>query len=194
MALIQSSAAAGLLAGALSVPALELTKREHRSVALLGGLNVGLGVGLAMAYLPDQSKYGPSWQRVMLVDLAIGAGTLAGALIKIVSRCLEDTAAVCSFTAEKGVPLPPGKTQAEVDEQRARDKRLTARFALAGGALGLVAGWLLTENADRDRAPLPLENNPHASLFKLPLPTLLPVTSSDGATAFVPGLATQGRF
>jgi hypothetical protein len=189
VALIQSSAAVGMLAGALAVPALQLTKREHRSIALLGGLNLGLGVGLGMAYLPDQTKYGPSWQRVLLVDLAVGAGTMAGALIKIVSRCLEDTNAVCSFTAEKGMMLTPA-----LEKKRSQENRLTARFALAGGALGLVAGWLLTSNVDRDRDRQPLDSTPHAGLLKLPMPTLLPVTSSDGATSFVPGLASQGRF
>jgi hypothetical protein len=194
VALIQSSAAAGMLAGALAVPALELTNHEHRSIALLGGLNFGLGVGLALAYLPDQTKYGPSWQRVMLVDLAIGAGTLAGALIKVLGRCLEpESEAVCSFTAEKGVTITDEATQRKIEEKRARDNRLTARFALAGGALGLVAGWFLTANVDKYNTA-PLESTPQASLFHLPLPTLLPVTSADGAAAFVPGLATHGRF
>ena len=38
------------------------------------GLNVGLAAGLLGAYLPDQSHYGPSWRRVLLVDLGAGAG------------------------------------------------------------------------------------------------------------------------
>jgi hypothetical protein len=191
VALIQSSAAAGLLAGALTVPALELDNREKRSASLLGGLNLGLGVGLALAYLPDQNTYGPTWQRVMLVDLAIGAGTIAGALIKIVGRCLE-SGGVCSFTEE----IPSNLTDQQAMDKRKerdRDNRLTARFALAGGALGLVAGWFLTSSVDRYNTA-PLESTPQSVSFQLPTPTLLPVTSSDGGTAFVPGLASQGRF
>ena len=42
------------------------------------GLNVGLAAGLLGAYLPDQSRYGPSWKRVLLIDLGAGAGALAG--------------------------------------------------------------------------------------------------------------------
>ncbi len=180
-AVIQSGAAAGMLAGALAVPALGLGDTERTPLVVLGGLNLGLGAGLALAYLPDQKEYGPTWQRVMLVDLAMGAGTVAGALLKIVGRCLQDTSGVpCSFQAEGGAG----------DKVAERERRLTARFALLGGSLGLVAGWLLTRSYDRNNVS-PIESAPVA---QLPVPTLLPVTSLKGGTDLVPGLATQGRF
>ena len=43
------------------------------------GLNVGLAAGLLGAYLPDQSRLRPELERVVLVDLAAGAGVIAGA-------------------------------------------------------------------------------------------------------------------
>jgi hypothetical protein len=53
---------------------------------MLAGLNVGLAAGLAMAYLPDQSVYGPSWQRVIIVDMAGLAGALFATTIEICSE------------------------------------------------------------------------------------------------------------
>ena len=50
---------------------------------MLAGINAGLATGLALAYLPDQRAYGPSWQRVMLIDLAAVAGGFTGALIQM---------------------------------------------------------------------------------------------------------------
>ena len=35
---------------------------------MLAGLNVGLASGLLGAYLPNQLRYGPSWQRILLID------------------------------------------------------------------------------------------------------------------------------
>ena len=63
-----------------------LTKRcEFKNTSVLDltpgaliGLNVGLALGLMAAYLPDQTKYGPTWKRVLLIDLAVGAGMVAG--------------------------------------------------------------------------------------------------------------------
>jgi hypothetical protein len=46
------------------------------------GLNVGLAAGLLGAYLPDQSRYGPSWKRILLIDLGAGAGALAGGVAR----------------------------------------------------------------------------------------------------------------
>jgi hypothetical protein len=190
VAVIQSGAAAGLLAGALAVPALASLEAcssdssgkclegtaNHAPLVVIGGLNLGMAAGLALSYLPDQNAYGPTWQRAVLVDLAIGAGAVAGTLMKVVGQCLQDGQSKdCSYkTADP------------------RNRRLTARFALAGGAVGLVAGWFLTRQFDRNNSP-PLERDPVARLL-LPVPTMLPVTSSDGGTLMVPGLAAQGRF
>jgi hypothetical protein len=178
VAVIQSGAAAGLLAGALAVPALDFeAATNHKPLVLLAGLNLGLGAGLALSYLPDQSAYGPTWQRAMLIDLAIGAGTVAGTLLKVVGTCLQEG------------PVEGKRCSFGTDE--ARERRLTARFALAGGAVGLVAGWILTRQFDRYNSP-PLEREPAVAV--VPMPTVLPVTSSDGSMRMVPGLAAQGRF
>src|SRR5258707_6787440 len=56
------------------------------------GLNVGLAAGLLGAYLPDQSRYGPSLKRVLLIDAAAGAAALAagvGALGSQSEECLR---------------------------------------------------------------------------------------------------------
>ncbi len=59
------------------------------SWGVFGGLNLGLAAGLALAYLPDQSVYGPSWQHVMLVDLATAAGAIGGAIVDVLGRCIR---------------------------------------------------------------------------------------------------------
>jgi hypothetical protein len=197
---IQSGAAAGLLAGALAIPAFATLDKcpvpalpteeclggtaQHGPLVAFGGLNLGLAAGLALSYLPDQNAYGPTWQRVALIDLAIGAGAVAGTLLKVFGRCLR-------VGSNDGSGVRP-EDQCSYQTDKARDRRLTARFALAGGAVGLLAGWFLTWQFDRNKAP-PLERDPLAlSLF--PVPTMLPVTSSDGGTQLVPGLGAQGRF
>jgi tetratricopeptide (TPR) repeat protein len=171
VALIQSAAALGALAGALSVPALQLKPLNRTTPrAVLVGLNVGLVTGLAAAYLPNQEEYGPPWQRVLLVDLAIVAGVTAGALFNVVSQCLSDNndlGALCAYDSQD---------------------RNTARFALAGGAVGLVAGWLLTGNyVARSQSTLP-------QMTLLPVPTVLPVEGPDRRTRAVPALGAHGRF
>jgi hypothetical protein len=200
VAVIQSGAAAGLLAGALAIPAFATLDKcpvpalpteeclggtaKHGPLVAFGGLNLGLAAGLALSYLPDQNAYGPTWQRVALIDLAIGAGAVAGTLLKVFGRCLR------VGSNDGSVDRPEDQCSYQTD--KARDRRLTARFALAGGAVGLLAGWFLTWQFDRNKAP-PLERDPLAlSLF--PVPTMLPVTSSDGGTQLVPGLGAQGRF
>jgi len=90
VALIQSAAAAGAVFGALvsatlrtgssqyqmlgkvgEDPALKILPAEYSildlSLPALIGLNVGLGAGLLGAYLPDQTRYGPSWKRIVSV-------------------------------------------------------------------------------------------------------------------------------
>jgi hypothetical protein len=92
------------------------------------GLNVGLAAGLLGAYLPDQTKYGPSWKRVLLIDLAVGAGMVAGG----VAGCVANT--------EDCLTKDPGSTA----------RAISAGSALAGGAVGFVGGWLLTRHIDED--------------------------------------------
>jgi hypothetical protein len=92
------------------------------------GLNVGLATGLLAAYLPDQRKYGPSWKRVLLIDLAIGAGMVAGGTW----GCIANKAGCLDID-----PDPDARA-------------LSATAALAGGAIGFVGGWLLTRHLDDD--------------------------------------------
>jgi hypothetical protein len=93
---------------------------------VLIGLNVGLIAGLAAAYLPDQSKYGPTWKRVLLVDLAAGAGALAGGIVGCVANskgCLDVS------------PTPSGRA-------------IATATALGGSVIGLLGGILLTRHLD----------------------------------------------
>lgn len=161
VALIQSGALMGALAGSLAVPAFDFDADKHAAPTVLVGMNIGLGAGLALAYLPDQRQYGPSWQRVLLVNLAGVAGGVAGSLLE---RCVGE--------------------ECRVEEPTAR----TARFALAGGAVGLAAGWLLTRNYDRNRA---LERRPPQMV---PSPALIPIQTTDGKMSFAPGVAARGGF
>jgi hypothetical protein len=175
VALIQSSAAIGMLAGLLAVPAFNASSDyvdRDSALGLLGGLNIGLAAGLAMAYLPDQKNYGPSWQRVMLVNLAGAAGAFIGALATTVNKCLV-----------------LGSTGQDPTECRFASDQPTARAALAGGGIGLTLGWLVTRNFDKGKSS-PSERN----LSLLPVPTALPVPTVEGGMRLVPGLAAQGRF
>ena len=70
------------------------------------GLNVGLAAGLLGAYLPDQSRYGPSWKRMLLIDLGAGAGALAGGVgscVALVDDCLKAPDAACRRARDLGV-------------------------------------------------------------------------------------------
>jgi hypothetical protein len=174
---IESAAAMGALGGALTFTAVrpEYTneakksnyKKRNQPLYILGGLNLGLGAGLALAYLPDQRARGPSWKRVALIDLATAAGAFGGAVATTLNKCLaRGTDEDCAF---------------------ASDQR-TARFALAGGALGLAAGWVLTRNLDRNAT-----SPDHHDVSLLPLPSAIPVQGRAGVTG-VPGLTAQGRF
>jgi hypothetical protein len=172
---ILSGAGMGALAGALMSNAVEPTNApanydaNHQALWILGGLNAGLGMGLALAYLPDQRYYGPTWKHVALVDLAAAGGAFAGAVATTINKCLTHPNAdqSCHFDSD----------------------RQTARFALAGGVLGLATGLFLTRNIDRE-SNAPSERR---DLSLLPLPSALPVQGRAGVTV-VPGLAAQGRF
>jgi hypothetical protein len=119
------------------------------------GINVGLLGGLLAAYLPDQTKYGPTWKRVLLVDLAVGAGALAGG----VAGCVAN-----------------GKCLSAVPDEDAR--AISAASALAGGAIGFVGGYLLTRHFDEDGTP----PGTIASTLQL-LPTPMPGGGFPGLTA-----------
>jgi hypothetical protein len=135
---------------------------------MLAGMNAGLAAGLALAYLPDQRNYGPSWQRVMLIDLAAVAGGFVGVLAQV---CLSDrtTTGLCSDTG-----IGPRM----------------ARYALAGSAVGLATGYLLTWKYDKHGENL-AQGQPARGV---PLPGALPVQTTDGRWALVPGLVSQGQF
>lgn len=176
VALIQSGAAIGALMGALFVPAitpetgqLSAFFRKYGPLGVLGGLNLGLAAGLAIAYVPDPRTHGPSWRRVVLVDLAVAAGAITGALFNTVENCL-------SRPDDKGC--------------RFASTRPTARVALAGAVVGLAAGWILTWNFDKDDSAPPAR----APTAFVPLPAAVPVQDQAGRYQLLPGLATQGRF
>ena len=116
------------------------------SLPALIGLNVGLVGGLLGAYLPDQSRYGPSWQRIGLIDLAAGAGALIGGIGACIGdpNCLTETANA------------PARAHA-------------AGLAVLGGGVGVLAGILLTRNVDRDVHTAP-SSTPPPSLTLLPMP------------------------
>jgi hypothetical protein len=184
VAVIQSGAFLGAAAGVLAIPtvgfALKSTDSSNTTTirtdrvgwGMLAGMNVGLAAGLALAYLPDQRAYGPSWQRVMLIDLAAVAGGFTGALLQM---CV-------SGQGNKGVC---GDT--EIGPQM-------ARYALAGSAVGLATGFLLTWKYDKhdDKRDETLAQARPARA--MPLPGALPVQTTDGRWALVPGLVSQGQF
>jgi len=199
VAMIQSAALLGTAVGALAISAFrwspteptspsltadEATKAKYRTDqnqyrshlkerlawGMLAGLNTGLVAGLSLAYLPDQRSYGPTWQRVVMVDLAGLAGALLASAVEACSRRTE----VKSYCANDNVQL--------------NDR--TARFALIGAGLGLFTGWLLTTNYDEAGESRP--TRPALSL--LPMPGALPIQSRTGSAELVPGLMSQGRF
>ena len=119
------------------------------------GLNVGLAAGLMAAYLPDQTKYGPTWKRVLLVDLATGAGALAGGVAGCVAngKCLDAT------------PSPMARA-------------ISAGAALGGGVIGFFGGYLLTRHVDDE----PTSPSPLAASLTL-APTPMPGGGLPGLTA-----------
>jgi hypothetical protein len=182
VALIQSAAAGGAISGILGATALEwnpfgwkrvvngpkgpeLDSGMDPSIPALIGLNVGLGVGLLGAYLPNQSRYGPSWRRIGLIDLATVAGLFAGGI----AGCVSAKDCVGAITAESSA---------------ARSRSSAA--ALLGGTIGALAGILLTRDVDRD---IP---SPSSSATVPPTVTLFPVRDIGGGTT--PAVGAVGFF
>jgi hypothetical protein len=129
------------------------------------GLNVGLAAGLLAAYLPDQSRRGPSWRRVVLVDLAVGAGMIAGATFGCVANpsCLN--------------------TSVSKEPERA----VAAGSALLGGVLGAVGGVLLTRHVDDS----PIDSSGRSST-PMPMATFAPMRDSAGRVS--PAVSALGIF
>jgi hypothetical protein len=219
VALIQSAALLGTVAGAIGVSAVgsypsfskadpglspsdPLEKayideynhysnesKQRLALGMLVGLNVGLGTGLAMAYLPDQQKYGPSWKRVLMVDLAGVAGAVFASAIELCSRRQPGGGRVhCADNSDtSGQTANPGQTSSS--GQNSLNGR-TARFALVGAGLGLLTGWLLTMDFDRE-----VQRRPEIPLLSfIPLPGAVPVETPAGTAELLPGLLSQGRF
>lgn len=187
VALIQSAAAGGAMSGMLGAAAIgwnpfgwrrvvltpqpggtaraELDVATNSSIPSLIGLNVGLGVGLLGAYLPDQSRYGPTWKRIGLIDLAAVAGLFAGGI----AGCVSTDDCVGAITADSST-------------SRAR----SSAGALLGGTIGVLAGVLLTRDVDRDLPP------GSAGLTPPPTVTLFPVRDVSGAST--PAVGAAGFF
>jgi MFS family permease len=174
VALIQSAAVGGAVMGGLAAVALRWNLRDWKqrpegaapadaslldlALPALVGLNVGLAGGLLGAYMPDQSRYGPSWQRIALIDLAAGATGLAFGI----GACVQDSSCLV--------------------ESRARGH--TAALALLGGGIGFLGGILLTRNVDED-IPVAPRATPPPSLTVLPTPDGRGgVTPTIGVTGF----------
>jgi len=187
VAMIQSGAFLGALAGVLAIPATgfalqyttsttnpdgSVTKtptihKDRAGWGMLAGMNAGLVAGLALAYLPDQRNYGPSWQRIMLIDLAAVAGGFTGALVQM---CVSGQDNGFCANAEIGPKM--------------------ARYALAGSAVGLATGLVLTWRYDKHNDNVAQGRSARG----VPLPGALPVQTPDGRWALVPGLVSQGQF
>jgi hypothetical protein len=131
------------------------------------GLNVGLVSGLLGAYLPDQSRYGPSLKRVLLIDAAAGAAALAAGVAACVS--LTDT---CLRA-----------TQPDDDA-----RSIAATAALLGGGIGLVGGVLLTRSVDDPQD----SSNGKPAGAGMPITTFIPMRDRSGNT--VPGIGAMGFF
>ncbi len=136
---------------------------------LLIGLNVGLAAGLLGAYAPDQSHYGPTWQRVLFVDLAAAAGGVAGGVFGCVfnvNGCLKSTSVSPDARA------------------------VQAWAALSGAGVGAIAGVLGTRHFENEM-PDGRTTSPYASTPP-PMVTLAPMRDANGG--MIPAFAAMGSF
>ncbi|MDZ4696599.1 MAG: PEGA domain-containing protein [Deltaproteobacteria bacterium] len=188
-ALLQSATGAGILAGMLAVPAFCIGGNSEgghctfsdgiargQALTVFGGLNLGLGAGLAMAYLPDQSQYGLHWQSVLLMNVGGLAGAFTGAVTAALINCEADPEH-CGGGWAKGP--------------------VTARLALVGGVLGVGAGWFLTRGYERrlnEGAVAPARPSVFSPSISPPVPSVVPVTDAAGMSRLVPGLMAGGTF
>jgi len=197
VALIQSAALGGAIAGSLGAVALRwrpfplqtaattktivvnnqpvpdpssyMLQDSHSVVDLslpaLIGLNAGLGAGLLGAYLQDQREYGPSWERIGLIDLAAGAGALAGGI----AACVADSACVTGVNSSRTA------------------RAHAATLSLLSGGVGLVAGIIFTRNVDKTAPP------PQAP-STTPPPSVMLMPASDGHGGVMPMMSALGFF
>jgi len=133
------------------------------------GLNVGLAAGLLGAYLPDQSRYGPTWRRVLFVDLAAAAGAIAGGVFG------------CVFNVDGCL-----KAANPSDEARA----IEAWSALAGAGVGAIGGVLGTRHFE-DEMPDGRTTGDSASA---PMPVVTVAPMHDATGGVVPSVAAMGSF
>jgi hypothetical protein len=133
------------------------------------GLNVGLLAGLIGAYAPDQSHYGPTWQRVLFVDLAAAAGAIAGGVFG------------CVFNVDGCLKAPSPSPEARSIEGWA---------ALGGAAAGAIGGVLGTRHFE-DEMPDGRTTGDSASAT-MPVVTVAPMRDATGGV--VPSVAAMGSF
>jgi len=165
---LQTAVATGTLPDTTSDPSSYALQDSHSVVDLslpaLIGLNAGLGAGLLGAYLQDQSRYGPSWERIGLIDLAAGAGALAGGI----AACVADSACVTGVNSSRTA------------------RAHAATLSLLSGGVGLVAGIIFTRNVDKTAPSLAPNAAPPPSVALLP--------ASDGRGGIMPMMAALGSF
>ena len=133
------------------------------------GLNVGLLAGLVGAYAPDQSHYGPTWQRVLFIDLAAAAGGIAGGVFG------------CVFNVDGCLKIPSPSPEARAIE---------AWAALGGAGVGAIAGVLGTRRFE-DEMPDGRTTGDSASAT-MPVVTVAPMRDATGGV--VPSVAAMGSF
>lgn len=182
--LIQSLAAMGGLAGVLAVPAFDFA-HDHSELVALAGLNVGLLVGIAGAVRAGRDDRGPSWQRVVLVDLTVAAGVFAGAVAGTIPNCTKDSKKAPPSTLATTM-MPNGSDTSDNPSCSFEDTPTTTKLALIGGGLGFAAGWFLTAGMDQNVKP--------SAASIVPTISAMPTQNANGRWSLTPALSAQGRF